>query len=58
MISRTLLLDLVHLCNVELAPTCTYDRPWHAPMPDIGGVVETRARLLDELAEQEMEKVA
>jgi len=52
MISRTLLSDLLRLCDRELAPAETW-LPRHSPQVDVDGVVECRARLLEMLAESE-----
>ena len=55
MISRNLLVDLIAVMNHELAPTCTHDRPQHAPDVDADTVRQVRDRLIERLAEREEE---
>ena len=52
---RDLLLELVSVMNHELAPECLNA---HGPTVDVDQVVETRARLLDLIAEEDLKEMA
>ena len=53
--TRNLLVDLIAVMNHELAPECLNA---HGPTVDVEQVVETRDRLLDRLAEEDLRERA